>query len=89
MSKLKHLDPTARYWVDDMGYLWCGPVEGGHRGYKYLRYEGVTATGRPSWRWRSKFLPPGAEEYTPAQADGIVDLYLYHARVRRQQGKVD
>ena len=83
--KLKHLDTKVGYCVDEMGYLWCGPLPGGPKGLQYLRFEGVNMEMRLQWIWRRKSRPPEACEYTPQQADSIVDFYLYEERQSRRQ----
>lgn len=98
---MKHysLPKEAQYWVDDMGYLWAGPVEGGPGktedmpAKRYLRFEGVRE-GKyvdniiPVWKFRSRFHPPGACEYTVEQAEKIVNLHVFHAYTLRTKGEL-
>lgn len=42
-----------RYWLDDFGFLWRGPMDWGGPGRKFQwqRFEGVRKGGRQIWEW--------------------------------------
>lgn len=65
-----------RYWVDELGYLWHGPVcpkENMH----YARFEGymVVAPWHPIWVLMRSDEPVGCEEITEDQARGIMEKH--------------
>ena len=64
------------FWVDDFGYLWRGPREPGgpSKLYTWMRFEGISRTGRPVWHWHDPV--PGLCEVSQKVAARMIARFL-------------
>lgn len=51
MEKKKFIPPEAPAWVDDMGFVYIGPLPGGMPRMPYVRFDGVDAYNQVQWTW--------------------------------------
>jgi hypothetical protein len=66
---------ACRYYLDDFGALWAGPLPGGG-GFRYLHFQGVCRDDlSPCWVWRRHDPGPGWEEIPLARALRVVGRY--------------
>ena len=66
---------TLHYWIDDMGYLWKGPVAP-ESTMHYARLEGVQVDDTPCWVIRRSAEPEDVMEIPREWAHRIVARYV-------------
>lgn len=85
---------TQQFWIDEMGYLWCGPLRDSQGNPEWKRFEGVDPRScKPMWRWRRELkhqddggesMPP-LQEVSREQAIKIIGWYVFDAKSRKGQ----
>lgn len=74
-----------RFFVDDMGYLWAGPING-PTGICWKRFEGVQIwTLRPIWKRYKAIALPAMEEVTIKKAVATIGHYMREAKRERDK----
>lgn len=75
----------VRYYVDDFGYLWQGPLPGGE-GFRYQRFEGLyegplagARAGLLCWVWRCYDTQSDWEEIDAVRAIKMLALFKQEA----------
>ena len=65
---------VLRYWVDDMGGIWKGPVAP-ESTMHYAMLDGMARYGELCWTIQRSAEPENAEEITEEQAEKISERY--------------
>ena len=66
---------VPRYWIDDMGVLWKGPIAPDSTMH-YATLDGVQGDGTACWVIRRSAEPTDAEEISEERAHRIVARFL-------------
>jgi len=73
--------PGGDFYIDDFGYLWNGPREGG-QGFRWLRFDGAADNGDPIWIWQSYDPPPDLFAIPREQARRVMLRHVAEAAQR-------
>jgi hypothetical protein len=66
---------SVRYWIDDFGRLWKGPVAADEN-LHYATLDGVRSDGSPCWVLRRSSPGHDWEEIGEAKAAKVIALFL-------------
>lgn len=75
---MNYLPTGVSCWVDDLGFLYVGPLPGGPPGKPYLRFDGINYRLRADWTWTWLNMWNVAP-YPFDKANTLLDMYVEHA----------